>query len=117
VARMLDPDFTLSYSYTIGKLFPDIRNPMLERARVNADNAERSPENAVIAYISFCRKNSAYLESIGDGESARLYELAAEAAMARLNPQQQLQAPVAPSGGVAGAATAPAMNVPTEAPY
>ena len=88
VARMLDPDFRVSYSYVLNRLFPDIRNPMQERARVNADNAERSPENATIAYISFCRKQAAYLDKIGDGESAKLYEMAAEAALARLQPPQ-----------------------------
>lgn len=117
VARMLDPDFTLSYSYTVGKLFPDIRNPMLEKARVNSDNAERSPENATIAYIAFCRKNAVYLESIGDSENAKLYEIAAESAMARLNPQSQMQAPTTPTGGPAGSRMAPAMNVPTESAY
>lgn len=88
VARMLDPDFRLSYSYVMQKCFPEIRNPLLERARVMSDVASRNENNATIAYVIFCRKQAAYLEKIGDSESAKLYEMAGQAAEAQIIPQQ-----------------------------
>ncbi|KKL57316.1 hypothetical protein LCGC14_2236620 [marine sediment metagenome] len=97
VARMLDPEFRLSYSYTIQKLFPEIKSPIQERAQVRADLAELHPTNALIALIQYYRMQAAYLEKIGDSESARLYDLAADATMAELQasatPPQQPQLP------------------------
>jgi len=100
VARMIDPDFRLSYSYVVRKLFPNIKDPLLERAQVRADMAELHPTNATIALIQYYRQQSAYLDKIGDAESARLYELAASAALATLQSQQPpAQAPVAAPPG------------------
>ena len=89
VARMLDPDFRLSYNYVIQKLFPEIKSPIEEVAQVRRDVAEQHPTNALIALIQYYRKQAAYLEKIGDSESAKLFDLAAEAALATLVPAQQ----------------------------
>jgi len=93
VARMLDPEFAVSYSYVMNRLFPDVKNPLQERARRLADQAELSPENAIIAQIRFYRKQAAFLAR-SDAEAARLYELAADATEAQLTPGK----PSAPSG-------------------
>ena len=98
VARMLDPDFRLSYSYVVGKLFPDIRDRLRERAQVRADMAELHPSNAVIALVQYYRQQAAYLRDIGDEEVAKLYDTAAEAAIAQLGatsqpPRQPAQPP------------------------
>ena len=85
-ARMLDPDFRLSYSYVMRKLFPDIGDSMQERAQVRADQAELHPSNAMIALVQYYRKQAAYLSKVGDAESARLYELMANMAMQQLVP-------------------------------
>ncbi|KKK82317.1 hypothetical protein LCGC14_2804620, partial [marine sediment metagenome] len=101
VARMLDPDFRLSYSYVVGKLFPEIKSPLKERALARADQAEQHPSNALIALIMYYRKQAAYLQSpkVGDFESARLFELAADAALAELQGQGgQLPPGAAPPG-------------------
>ncbi len=87
VARMLDPDFALSYTYTVRKFFPDIKNPLQERARRLADKAELSPENALIAQIRYYRKQAALLQKT-DADAARLYQLAADASEAQLQPQK-----------------------------
>ena len=94
-ARMLDPDFRLSYTYVINKLFKDIKDPLRERAMVRADQAEMHPSNAVIALVQYYRRQADYLDSIGDSESAKLYRLSAEAALAQMAPPEQPQ-PVAP---------------------
>jgi len=98
VARMLNPNFRLSYSYVVQKLFPEIRNPLREKALQRADDAEGNPINAAIAYIQFCRRQARYLTKLGDTESAELYELAAQTSMALLKPPQQAapQQPAAP---------------------
>ncbi len=88
-ARMLDPEFQLSYSYVVNKLFPDIKDPLRERARIRSDQAELHMSNAVIALIQYHREQAAYLESIGDVETARLYSLAADAAIAQLSAMGQ----------------------------
>ena len=86
VARMLDPDFRLSYSYVVGKLFPDIRDRLKERAQIRVDKAELHPTNSIIALVQYYRQQATFLRSrdVGDEDSARLYDLAAEAAMAQL---------------------------------
>jgi hypothetical protein len=97
VARMLDPEFSLSYSYVMGKLFPEVKDLMREKARTLADKAERHPVNAIIAQIHFYRQQSAYLrDKVKDIESAKLYDMAADVALAQLGvtkePEQQLPA-------------------------
>ena len=91
VARMIDPDFRLSYSYVLQHLFPDIKNSMEERARVRADIAERHPTNSMIALIQYYRIQAAFLTKNGDTESARLYDLAADLAESQISPQQPQQ--------------------------
>lgn len=97
-ARMLDPDFRLSYSFVVKKLFPEIRDSARERAQVLADQAALHPSNAVIALVQFYRRQAAFLRSqgVGDEESARLYDTAAEAALAQLGgaPEQDAQGQV-----------------------
>lgn len=87
-ARMLDPEFSLSYSYVMRKLFPDIEDPMQERAQRRADQAELHPINSIIALIQYYREQAAYLAKIGDTESAQLYESAATMALQMMQPQQ-----------------------------
>tara|TARA_Y100000310_G_scaffold345865_1_gene471864 strand:- start:11117 stop:12736 length:1620 start_codon:yes stop_codon:yes gene_type:complete len=100
VARMADPDFRLSYSYVIEKFFPDIKDRLKERAMVRTDIAEMHPTNAVIALIEYYRQQAAFLRnSAGDEESAKLYDMAAEAALAQLGGQQEQQQQPIPSNG------------------
>ena len=92
VARMLDPDFRLSYSYVMGKLFPDIGDPLQERAQVRGDQAELHPSNSMIALITYYRKQAAYLAKVGDMESSQLYDMMASMALQSLMPQPEPQA-------------------------
>lgn len=97
-ARMLDPDFALSYTYVLKKLFPDIEDPMQERAQRRADQAEMHPSNSLIALIQYYRRQAAWLTKNGDRGTAELYETVAEATLAMLtaeqaNQQQQKQLP------------------------
>jgi len=90
---MLDPDFRLSYSYVMTKLFPDIEDPMRERARVRADQAEMHPSNSLIALIQYYRQQAAYLSKIGDVETAQLYDTMADATLQLLTSQTGQEQP------------------------
>ena len=87
-ARMLDPEFQLSFTYVLNKLFPDIRDKNRELAQQRADKAERNELNSVIALVRFYNKQASELREAGDVESARLYDMAATTAMGLLGGQQ-----------------------------
>jgi hypothetical protein len=97
VGRMINPTFELSYSYTVRKLFPEIKDPNKEKAMVRADKASQDPRNALIAYIGYCRQQAIYLDKINDSDNADLYRLAAESALAQLSPPQAQALPTAPA--------------------
>lgn len=101
-ARMLDPDFRLSYSYVMQKLFPDIGDALQERARVRSDQAELHPSNSMIALIIYYRKQAAYLASdeVRDMESSKLYEMMADMALQSLAPQPEQQTQTRPVAGL-----------------
>ena len=87
---MLDPDFRLSYTYVLKKLFPDIEDSMLERAQSRADQAERHPSNALIALVQYYRRQAAWLAGPGnDRETAKLYDTVADATLAMLMGEQE----------------------------
>ena len=89
VARMANPEFRLSYTYVMNKLFKDVKNPARERARIRADQAELHPANGIIALIQYYKAQAAFLHSKGQDEVASLYDQLAEATKAQLIPQQQ----------------------------
>ena len=84
VARMLDPDFRFSYSRVVEEVFPEIKSPIREKARVRADEAERHPVHAVIALIRSLKEEAEELRKAGDTRGATLYDKAAERAEAML---------------------------------
>ena len=51
-ARMLDPNFKLSTTTVMDMLFPEVKNPLLEQARVQKDEADKNPISLLIAMIS-----------------------------------------------------------------
>jgi len=109
-ARMLDPEFTLSYSYVMRKLFPDIEDATRERAQVLADKAMLHPSNSIIALIRHYEEQAAFLSKHGDARGAHLYELMANMAMQQLMPPREEQ----PAGRVPGMGRPEAMpQLPT----
>ena len=90
-ARTLDPDFRLSYTYVMNKLFPEVEDHMQERAQVLADQAAMHPSNSLIALVQYYRKQAAYLIKIGDAGTARLYEAVADTTMAMLTAEMAKQ--------------------------
>jgi hypothetical protein len=92
VARMLDPEFRLSNARVMDELFPEVKSPLLEKAQVRADAAERHPLHATIVLIQSFREQAKILSTAGDKVGAGLYEKAANSIEASMNLQEE-QAP------------------------
>jgi hypothetical protein len=93
VARMLDPDYRLSSTRVTEELFPEIKNPMEEKAQVMADKAELHPIRSYISLILSLRQEAVNLRKTNQPEAARLYEAAANNIESQLGVQEQTQAP------------------------
>ena len=83
-ARMLNSDFELSYLRVMQELFPEVKNPLEEKARLKSEKAERHPVTAVIALVEYLKKMAEILRRANDPEGARLYEKAAMQAEASM---------------------------------
>ena len=90
VARMLDPTFRLSTETVMDKLFPEIKNPILEQAKVRKDDALMSPEAIIADQVLAYKEQARILRDKGQLDAAELYEKVATAVEARLTPQQQV---------------------------
>ena len=104
-ARMLNPDFTLSNMKIMEELFPEIKNPMEENARIRADAAMKHPVRAAISLIESFREEALLLRKARNEPAAVLYEKAAALVEASITsaPQPQGGAPVLPTGSSSGA--------------
>ena len=83
-ARMLNPDFELSDERIMEEIFPEIKNPTEELARVRAGKARRNPIFAQISLIEALRQQATLLRDARDMESAALFDKAADRAEAML---------------------------------
>lgn len=77
VARMLNPDFELSDDYIIEHLFPEIKSPAVELARVRASKARTHPLFGQLSLIEALQLESAMLREASDIDGAELYDKAA----------------------------------------
>lgn len=103
-ARMLDPNFKLSGTTVTDMLFPEIKNPLEEQAKVSKDEANRNPVAILVATIQAYREAARINRDNGDTETAKLYDLAVDGLLKQL---QQMGVPTQKS--------APMTNVPKEA--
>lgn len=88
VARMLDPGFRLSHQAVSDMLFPEIKNPLAEQARVLKDLAMQHPVAAQLALILALRQQADLLRQAGDTKGADLYQAAASALQPKPETQQ-----------------------------
>lgn len=91
VARMINPQFRLSTSTTMDKLFPEIKDPLREQARARRDDALNHPIAITIDLIAAYKEQARIFRDAGDPDTAALYEKAAVALEAQLG--------AAPEGG------------------
>jgi len=76
--RMLNPEFELSDERVMEELFPEIKNPVEELARVRASKARKHPIYVQLSLISTLREEAALLQNSNDLDGAVLYEKAAD---------------------------------------
>jgi hypothetical protein len=90
LARMLNPEFTLSITQIMSKLFPEIQDAAREQARAREDKAMTNPIALTVNLITGYRKQANLHRKIGDQKTAALYDLAANGLQAKLGGQQQV---------------------------
>jgi len=89
VARMLDPSFRLSTDTVMDKMFPEVRNPLQEQAKVRKDDAMMLPEAVMADSILAFKEQARILREKGETDAAELYEKVATSLETKLSPQQQ----------------------------
>ncbi len=85
-ARVANPDFELSDEKIMEDLFPEIKNPAEEIAKIQANKARKHPIHAAITLIESFREEARLLRNVGNTEAAELYEKAADAVEASIAP-------------------------------
>ena len=96
VARMLNPNFELNVDLVTDMLFPEVKNPILNSAKVRRDMAMRHPISIMINQIIAFKQQAVTLRQQNNGEMATLYEQAAAALQAQIIPQQAQPMPTQP---------------------
>ena len=89
VARMLNPTFELSTDTVMDKMFPEVRDPLREQAKVRSSKAMMFPEAIMADAILTYREHAVRLREKDQIEAAELYEKVAAAMEAKIAPQQQ----------------------------
>ena len=90
-ARMLNPEFELSDERIMEELFPEIKNPTEELARIRASKARKHPIYAMISLAEALKQEALLLQNSGDREGAELYTAAAERMEQEIIGQQEQQ--------------------------
>lgn len=83
-ARIMNPSFELSDEKVMEELFPEIKNPAEEIARIRAGKARQHPIHIQISLIESFRQEAGLLRKAGDVDGAVLYEKAADLVEATL---------------------------------
>lgn len=102
VARMLDPQFKLSTDTVIGRLFPEIRDPIKEQAKARKDMAMSHPKAVMVDQIIAYREQAAALREAGNVDGAKLYEKLADSLERELEAPEQPPPPEAGPGAPEG---------------
>ena len=77
-ARMLNPEFEISDERIMEELFPEIKNPTEELARVRASKARKHPIYAQLSLAEALKQEALLLRNARDIDGAELFEKAAE---------------------------------------
>ncbi len=97
-ARMLNPEFELSDERIMDEIFPEIKDPIDELARIRASKARKHPVYVQLSLIATLRQEAEILQNAKDLAGATLYEKAADRLeqdmMGEAQQQEQQQAQV-----------------------
>jgi len=94
-ARIMNPAFELSDEKIMEELFPEIKSPAEEIAKIRAGRARRHPIHAAISLIESFKEEARLLREAGDVDGAALYEKAADLVEASMTPAQETEEPSA----------------------
>lgn len=90
VAKMLDPDYSLSHSTITSTIFPEIKDPLQEQAQYRKDEAMKNPVSIIVNLITAYRQQAMLLRQSRDVTGmADLYDKAATALEKQLSPEGQ----------------------------
>jgi len=92
-ARILNPRFELSDEKVMEELFPEIKNPSEELARIRASKARQHPVYAAISLTESFREEARLLRKARDVDAAELYEKAADLVEASITAAPEEAAP------------------------
>ena len=107
-ARMLDPNFRLSTSTTMEKLFPEIKDALREQARARRDDAMSNPVAILVDMILAYREEAEIQRKANNVEAAELWDKAIA------NLEAQLTAPTPTERAAAETLPAPREVMPKE---
>jgi len=92
-AKIINPEFKLSEETLIRSMFPEVRDPFEEKARVDSEDSMRSEMAMAIKEISEFRRLADQAHLLNNGEAERLLIQAADAREAQIlgspSPQDQ----------------------------
>lgn len=91
--RMLNPGFELSDERIMEELFPEIKNPVEELARVRASKARKHPIYIQLSLIASLRQEAVLLRNARDSDGAALYEKAADRLEQEMMAEEEKQLP------------------------
>lgn len=95
-ARILNPEFELSDERIMEELFPEIKNPLEELARVRAGKARKHPVYAILSLSEALREEAKILRNENDTRGAELFEKAADRMESEITGGEQEQQPGQP---------------------
>lgn len=99
VARMLNPNFKLPESWTMERLFPEIKDTLRAQALNRSEAAMMHPKAILVDQILAYREQARVLREVNDVRAAELYEKLAKSLEAELEPRPPEQPPAGTPGG------------------
>ena len=88
-ARILNPEFELSDERIMEELFPEIKNPTEELAKIRASKARKHPIYAQLSLAEALKQEATMIKNAGDIKGAELFEKAAERMETEITGEQQ----------------------------
>lgn len=93
VARMLNPQFSLSEAMVIDMMFPEITDPLREIGRVRSEQSMNNPVSLQINLVKAYQEQAQILQASGDTDAGQLFQAAADMLI------QQIQQQAGQQGG------------------
>lgn len=87
ISRMLDPNFRLSTTTVMDRMFPEIKNGMKEMAKARKDSALSHPKVILADTIIAIQEQAVAMREAGDAEAASIYDKLAQSLTSEMSGQ------------------------------